>query len=52
MAFIKQGGNEGKIEHIIDSKELTDEQKKAARELSHQSNDQIDFKAGKQGDLQ
>lgn len=52
MSFIKHGGNEGKIGSVIDSTELTDEQKKAARELAKQSNDEIDTKTERQGDLQ
>lgn len=52
MAFIKQGGNEGMIEAIIDSKELTDEQKKVARVLSEYSNDEIVDEKKQRGDLQ
>jgi hypothetical protein len=37
MSFIKHGGIDGKIVSIVDEKELTDEQKKSAKDLSEKT---------------
>ncbi len=44
--FIKRGGDEGKIVSVVDGEELTEEQKKVAKNLSKQNDQAVLEKSG------